>query len=94
MVFATFRTLNEEVCYKVVLLGEQSASNPDAVGSNPTDLALPCERSRCGGLFVEQARRVRLPYRVLIIGPGTGRRGNRLIRGSRQVRLLPARFEG
>jgi hypothetical protein len=25
--------------YKVVLLGEQSASNIDAVGSNPTDLA-------------------------------------------------------
>ena len=25
-------------------------------------------------------------------GPGTGRRGNRLIRGTRQVRLLPARL--
>src|SRR5262245_58630777 len=51
---------------KVVLLGEQSASKTDGVGSNPTDLAN---------------------------GLGTGRLGNRLIRGYRQVRLLPARLQ-
>lgn len=41
-----------------------------------------CRSGETGSIPVQGAR----------FGPGTGRRGNRLIRGSTQVRLLPARL--
>ena len=51
---------------KNVLLGEQPVSKAGGVGSNPTVLAWPCDAAGDGDLIVDQARRVRLPYRALL----------------------------
>ena len=58
-------------------------------------LSLPLDTRLCSwesSRSPKPAEWVRILPTLLNFGPGTGRRGNRLIRGTRQVRLLPARL--